>query len=67
MTFVLSGQVKKMTAHEVLSPGFVDNIVKQDDGFRVLRNLRGQLSHLLVSVDALTHEIQIFEICDKNI
>jgi hypothetical protein len=28
---------KKMTAHEVLSPGFVDNIVKQDDGFRVLR------------------------------
>lgn len=32
---------KKMTAHEVLSPGFVDNIVKQDDGFRVLRNLRG--------------------------
>lgn len=32
---------KKITAHEVLSPGFVDNIVKQDDGFRVLRNLRG--------------------------
>lgn len=32
---------KKITAHEVLSPGFVDNIVKQDDGFLVLRNLRG--------------------------
>jgi hypothetical protein len=29
-----------MTASEVLSPGFVDNIVKQGDGFRVLRNLR---------------------------
>jgi hypothetical protein len=28
---------------------------------------RPELSHLLVSVDALTHEIQIFEICDKNI
>ena len=29
-----------MTASEVLSPGFVDNIVKQGDGFRVQRNLR---------------------------
>lgn len=30
-----------MTVSEVLSPNFVDNLVKQDDGFRVLRNLRG--------------------------
>lgn len=30
-----------MTVSEVLSPDFVDNLVKQDDGFRVLRNLRG--------------------------
>ena len=27
---------KKMTASEVLSPNFVDRLVKQDDGFRVL-------------------------------
>ena len=32
---------KKMTASEVLSPDFVDTLVKQDDGFRVLRTLRG--------------------------
>ena len=32
---------RKMTVSEVLSPGFVDNLVKQDDGFRVLRSLRG--------------------------
>ena len=30
-----------MTASEVLSPDFVDTLVKQDDGFRVLRTLRG--------------------------
>lgn len=28
-----------MTVSEMLSPDFVDNLVKQDDGFRVLRNL----------------------------
>ena len=32
---------KKMTVSEVLSAGFVDTLVKQDDGFRVLRTLRG--------------------------
>lgn len=30
-----------MTACEVLSSDFIDNLVKQDDMFRVLRNLRG--------------------------
>jgi hypothetical protein len=30
-----------MTVSEVLSSDFVHNLVKQDDGFRVLRNLRG--------------------------
>lgn len=34
-------QGRKMTACEVLSSDFIDNLVKQDDGFRVLRNLRG--------------------------
>lgn len=32
---------EKMTACEVLSSDFIDNLVKQDDVFRVLRNLRG--------------------------
>lgn len=30
-----------MTACEVLSSDFIDTLIKQDDGFRVLRNLRG--------------------------
>lgn len=34
-------QGRKMTACEVLSSDFIDNLVKQDDGFGVLRNLRG--------------------------
>lgn len=34
-------QGRKMTACEVLSSDFIDTLVKQDDGFRVLRNLRG--------------------------
>lgn len=32
---------KKITVGEILSPGGIDKLTKQDDGFRVLRNLRG--------------------------
>ena len=32
---------KKITASEALSPGFADTLAKQDEGYRVLRNLRG--------------------------
>ena len=32
---------KKMSVSEILAPDFVDNLVKQNDGFRVLRTLRG--------------------------
>lgn len=34
-------QGRRMTACEVLSSDFIDTLVKQNDGFRVLRNLRG--------------------------
>lgn len=32
---------KKITAGEVLSPGFIDNVAMHGEGFRVLRKLRG--------------------------
>lgn len=32
---------EKNDAFELLSSDFIDALVKQDDGFRVLRNLRG--------------------------
>lgn len=32
---------KKITVGEILSPGGIDKLTKQDDGYRVLRNLRG--------------------------
>lgn len=35
-----------MTACKILSSDFIENLVKQDDGFRVLRNLRGSPPYL---------------------
>lgn len=32
---------EKITAGEVLSPGFIDNVAMHGEGFRVLRKLRG--------------------------
>ena len=32
---------KKYTAGEILTPGFVENITLQNDGYRILRNIRG--------------------------
>lgn len=32
---------KKITVGEVLSPGFIDDVAMHDEGFRVLRKLRG--------------------------
>lgn len=32
---------KKITVSEVLSPNFIDDLLKQDVGFRILRNLWG--------------------------
>lgn len=32
---------KKITAGQVLSPGFIDDVAMHDEGFRVLRKLRG--------------------------
>jgi hypothetical protein len=56
-----------MTAHEVLSPGFVDNIVKQDDGFRVLRNLRGSPPYWEKAKKGFCYDTTIRYFCDQNI
>lgn len=32
---------EKITAGEVLSPGFIDDVAMRDEGFRVLQKLRG--------------------------
>lgn len=34
-------QGKKITVEDVLAPNAVDNIVKHNEGFQILRNLRG--------------------------
>lgn len=34
-------QGKKITVHDVLAPGAVDNMVKYNEGFQILRQLRG--------------------------
>lgn len=32
---------EKITAGDVLSPGFIDDVAMRDEGFRVLQKLRG--------------------------